>query len=869
MTRNFCKKILDNGGKLIPLLIPSSDSKGLGLMNPSILVEQTKILLNLRNINYTLYHSENQQLFNNRWGPLVYLNPENDLHLRTFNFLCELDPETLEIKRHNLIDTSKLDKEPLWEFIGLEDIRLVRWDGKLYGCGVRRDTTTNGEGRMEMSELVEIENPKTGENPIKEVSRIRIQTPGNKPSYCEKNWMPILDMPYHFVKWTNPTEVVKVNPITGTCETIYLAPSHIPNLPDFRGGSQVYRYKDYRVCMIHEVDLFNNRLDQKDGKYRHRFVIWDLSWNIVKFSEPFSFMDGEIEFSCGMAFYKKDLLLTFGFQDNVAYTLKVPEKMINELFGLKKPDFQWGTIEDDHWFKPVLIREIFDVNTYEKFFKVEKGDIVVDVGASVGPFAYEILKNKPKRIFCIEPSKEYFPTLLKNVEGRKEVIPINKAISENDSYYDIIPSFGKYTSTIKFNTFIKDYNINKIDFLKLDCEGGEYDIFNDENLPWISTNVKKISGEFHLFNNELKEKFRKFRDTYLKHFSNFEVIAMDGVDIKWDLWNEHFIEYYQYIMIYIDNRKKELQNAYAEEIKQEHKKIEKRKKWADAKWATFEITTSIPHKGCIMMCDFCPQEVLLQKYQGVTSLTLENFKRALDKIPTEISIIFSGFCEPFLNKECADMMVYAHEKGHTLSVFTTGVGMSISDFEKIKHIPFTNGPENPIIAASTGMPVTNGGFMLHLPDNEEHSKHPITAKYIKLLEHIEKNKENISNFRLTCMGTVHDKIKHIFPVTPLIDAWGRAGNLKKETELRPEIKDRIDGKYKAAYRGEAPTTCACDEKLYHNVMLPNGDVVLCCMDYNLDHVLGNIFEKSFEDIVPEPETKYNLCRLCENGKQYQ
>jgi hypothetical protein len=29
---------------------------------------------------------------------------------------------------------------------------------------------------------------------------------------------------------------------------------------------------------------------------------------------------------------------------------------------------------------------------------------------------------------------------------------------------------------------------------------------------------------------------------------------VDGVDIKWDLWNEHFINYYEQIIVYIDNR---------------------------------------------------------------------------------------------------------------------------------------------------------------------------------------------------------------------------------------------------------------------------------------------------------------------------
>jgi hypothetical protein len=67
--------------------------------------------------------------------------------------------------------------------------------------------------------------------------------------------------------------------------------------------------------------------------------------------------------------------------------------------------------------------------------------------------------------------------------------------------------------------------------------------------------VKKISGEWHLTNFELKNKFRIFRDFYLKEFDNFEVFSIDGINIKWDLWNEHFIEYYGEVIIYIDNRK--------------------------------------------------------------------------------------------------------------------------------------------------------------------------------------------------------------------------------------------------------------------------------------------------------------------------
>ena len=45
--------------------------------------------------------------------------------------LCLLDNDTLSIKTYYKIDTSQLDVEPLWDFVGLEDARLVKWDDKI------------------------------------------------------------------------------------------------------------------------------------------------------------------------------------------------------------------------------------------------------------------------------------------------------------------------------------------------------------------------------------------------------------------------------------------------------------------------------------------------------------------------------------------------------------------------------------------------------------------------------------------------------------------------------------------------------------------------------------------------------------------
>jgi hypothetical protein len=323
---NLVHKSVSQGGKLAPLILPHSLTSGMGLMNPSIFIDDDgDILVNIRHVNYTLYHSEHDQRFFSPWGPLSYLHPEKDQRLVTTNYLCRLDKD-LNIINYTEVDYSALNVPPIWEFVGEEDCRITQWDGNYYLIGVRRDTTINGQGRMEYSK---IELDKTNWT-AKEVQRVRIPPPVDVNSYCEKNWMPILDMPYHFVKWAMPTEVVKANPDKSECEQVLTKST--PSVPiDQRGGTNIVSWGDYYIAFTHEVKLWRNYLNQKDSIYRHRMIVWDKEFNFVGLSNSFAFLDTPIEFCVGAAVRNGKLLLSFGVQDNAAFVLEVPKKVVNGL----------------------------------------------------------------------------------------------------------------------------------------------------------------------------------------------------------------------------------------------------------------------------------------------------------------------------------------------------------------------------------------------------------------------------------------------------------------------------------------------------------------------------------------------------------
>jgi len=323
-------KLAGEKGALTPLIIDAELTGGLGLMNPTILKDNDDWITNVRNVSYTLHHCdppnpegcEQDGRFQTPWGPLNYVRPDADPYLRTDNYIGYLN-QGKGIEGYHKIDTSRFPKMPEWDFVGHEDGRLMKWDGQLWFAGVRRHAP-DGKGRMQMSN---INLTPTG---AFELERHIIEVEDTN-SYCEKNWMPILDMPYHFVKWLNPLEIVKVDLLKNKATQVKLGEGLPFDNLDLRGGSQVVSYKDYRIAITHEVDGWVAEKGDREGHYNHRMVIWDKEWNIVSVSKPWKFMHGKIEFCCGLAIEDDTLHITFGYQDNSAYLFRVPFEFMNNL----------------------------------------------------------------------------------------------------------------------------------------------------------------------------------------------------------------------------------------------------------------------------------------------------------------------------------------------------------------------------------------------------------------------------------------------------------------------------------------------------------------------------------------------------------
>jgi FkbM family methyltransferase len=209
-------------------------------------------------------------------------------------------------------------------------------------------------------------------------------------------------------------------------------------------------------------------------------------------------------------------------------------------------NFDWGTLDQEY--VELFKNENFIHRTYEKHREVKTDDIVFDIGANYGSFTYSILDKKPKQVYCIEPSNNVINYLRKNV-SHGPVIFINKAISDKEEIKSI-PKNGVYIyehdgnlySTTTFEKIIKDYNISKIDFLKFDCEGGEYSIFTKDNYNFIRNNIENFAGEWHINDHEnAVERFIEFRNLYLRDCSDMHVYERNGKDVSLDIFNDQYL----------------------------------------------------------------------------------------------------------------------------------------------------------------------------------------------------------------------------------------------------------------------------------------------------------------------------------------
>ena len=160
----------------------------------------------------------------------------------------------------------------------------------------------------------------------------------------------------------------------------------------------------------------------------------------------------------------------------------------------------------------IVNKQINTDKIYDFYFKDKKNLTIIDAGANVGMFSVHCSPSS-KIIYAIEPTPSHFNILKKITTKFNNIIPINCALwgeDENLTFYNI-PSNTTANSAVatggqaltvtgkKLQTIIKENNIEHIDLLKMDIEGSEFKILNDDFINYCYSVVDNWFLEVHAY----------------------------------------------------------------------------------------------------------------------------------------------------------------------------------------------------------------------------------------------------------------------------------------------------------------------------------------------------------------------------------
>ena len=252
----------------------------------------------------------------------------------------------------------------------------------------------------------------------------------------------------------------------------------------------------------------------------------------------------------------------------------------------------------------------------------------------------------------------------------------------------------------------------------------------------------------------------------------------------------------------------------------------------------------VPKIGCIVNCRFCPQKVFVSRYyendkNRKTYMSFDDYKRYLDLMPNNMIIDWSGFVEPFLNSESIEMMEYTSKTHHKQALFTTLVGVSIEQIKRLVNIPFD-------------------WVVLHVADKYGYAGIDVSEEYLEKIDYLLDAKKKDGSPFINGANCQFDPDERVTEIT--------RGKLKIASELQDRAGnlDHSDSRLVTKYtNGEI--RCERSSVLNHNVLLADGTVVLCCNDFGMECVLGNLNKQSYEQIISS-ETLIEVKRKMITGK---
>ena len=159
-----------------------------------------------------------------------------------------------------------------------------------------------------------------------------------------------------------------------------------------------------------------------------------------------------------------------------------------------------------------VYKEVITDNSYRITPSSIKDRYVIDIGANIGTFSLLAASMGAKKVISVEPMGKTYAALCKNIKlsNFKNIVPLKNAVSSTRGEFIDISIFenightsaylhSNNTETVYTTTLSELLNHCEGDdiFLKIDCEGAEYDIILNASAEDMKR-IRKVAMEVHV-----------------------------------------------------------------------------------------------------------------------------------------------------------------------------------------------------------------------------------------------------------------------------------------------------------------------------------------------------------------------------------
>ncbi|MEO8637386.1 MAG: FkbM family methyltransferase [Candidatus Taylorbacteria bacterium] len=178
-------------------------------------------------------------------------------------------------------------------------------------------------------------------------------------------------------------------------------------------------------------------------------------------------------------------------------------------------------------------------------YELGNDSLVFDLGGYEGQWSSDLYSRYRCKILIFEPVKDFAERIKKRFSANPDITlyqfglsnksgELNISLDHNSSSVFTEGSSKEKVKMVRAREFFTEHHIHTIDLMKINIEGGEYDLLDDLIASNMIGNIKNIQVQFHIFVPHAEERMKMIQKELSKsHHLSYQY------PFVWENWEKN------------------------------------------------------------------------------------------------------------------------------------------------------------------------------------------------------------------------------------------------------------------------------------------------------------------------------------------